>query len=68
HVGRTLDRARALLDQSGMTPADVDTLLLVGGNTRMEQVRSRVSALVGGESVQAPPELLALGALKHAVR
>ncbi|WAL98540.1 Hsp70 family protein [Streptomyces sp. Je 1-369] len=68
HVGRTLDRARALLDQSGMTPTDVDTLLLVGGNTRMEQVRSRVSALIGGETVQAPPELLALGALKHAVR
>ncbi|WP_409238219.1 Hsp70 family protein [Streptomyces sp. PA5.6] len=68
HVRRTLDRARALLDQSGMTPADVDTLLLVGGNTRMEQVRSRVSALGGGRCVQAPPELLALGALKHAVR
>ncbi|MET8683040.1 Hsp70 family protein [Streptomyces sp. NPDC004732] len=67
HVGRTLDRARALLDQSGMTPTDVDTLLLVGGNTRMEQVRSRVATL-GRESVQAPPELLALGALKHAVR
>ncbi|MEV7190322.1 Hsp70 family protein [Streptomyces sp. NPDC093510] len=67
HVGRTLDRARALLDQSGMVPTDVDTLLLVGGNTRMEQVRSRVAGL-GGQSVQAPPELLALGALKHAVR
>lgn len=67
HVGRTLDRARALLDQSGMTPADVDTVLLVGGNTRMEQVRSRVAGL-GGQSVQAPPELLARGALKHAVR
>ncbi|MEV0255167.1 Hsp70 family protein [Streptomyces sp. NPDC050732] len=67
HVGRTLDRAQALLDQSGMTSADVDTLLLVGGNTRMEQVRSRVAGL-GGQSVQAPPELLALGALKHAVR
>ncbi|MEU6992696.1 Hsp70 family protein [Streptomyces sp. NPDC046465] len=67
HVGRTLDRARALLDQSGMTPADVDTLLLVGGNTLMEQVRSRVAGL-GGQSVQGPPELLALGALKHAVR
>ncbi|WP_157872260.1 Hsp70 family protein, partial [Streptomyces silaceus] len=67
HVRRTLDRARALLDQSGMTPSDVDTLLLVGGNTRMEQVRSRVAGL-GRQSVQAPPELLALGALKHAVR
>ncbi|MEV5977650.1 Hsp70 family protein [Streptomyces sp. NPDC052114] len=67
HVRRTLDRARALLDQSGMTPSDVDTLLLVGGNTRMEQVRSRVAGL-GRQSVQGPPELLALGALKHAVR
>ncbi|MEW2386980.1 Hsp70 family protein [Streptomyces venezuelae] len=68
HVERTLERALALLGQSGMTPQDVDTLLLVGGSTRMEQVRARASALVGGESVQAPPELLALGALKHAVR
>ncbi|MFD4629259.1 Hsp70 family protein [Streptomyces sp. NPDC058284] len=67
HVGRTLDRAQALLDQSGMTSSDVDTLLLVGGNTLMEQVRSRLAGL-GRQSVQAPPELLALGALKHAVR
>lgn len=67
HVRRTLDRAQSLLDQSGMTPADVDTLLLVGGNTWMEQVRSRVAGL-GRQIVQAQPELLALGALKHAVR
>ncbi|MEU7580294.1 Hsp70 family protein [Streptomyces sp. NPDC041068] len=67
HVRRTLDRAKALLDQSGMTPSDVDTLLLVGGNTLMEPVRSRVAGL-GRQSVQAPSELLALGALKHAVR
>ncbi|MFJ2773963.1 Hsp70 family protein [Streptomyces sp. NPDC087300] len=67
HVRRTMDRAQALLDQSGMTASDVDTLLLVGGNTLMEQVRSRVAGL-GRQSVQAPPELLALGALKHAVR
>ncbi|MEW1927765.1 Hsp70 family protein [Streptomyces sp. NPDC088360] len=67
HVRRTVDRARSLLDQSGMTPADVDTLLLTGGNTLMEQVGSGVAEL-GGHRVQAPPELLALGALKHAVR
>ncbi|MGW0537215.1 Hsp70 family protein [Streptomyces sp. NPDC003032] len=67
HARRTLDRAGALLDQSGMRSADVDTLLLVGGSTRMEQVRSRVARL-GERSVQAPSELLALGALKHAVR
>lgn len=67
HVRRTVDRARSLLDQSGMTPADVDTLLLTGGNSLMEQVGSGVAEL-GGHRVQAPPELLALGALKHAVR
>ncbi|MEU5957081.1 Hsp70 family protein [Streptomyces sp. NPDC047525] len=67
HVRRTVDRARSLLDQSGMTPADVDTLLLTGGNTLMEQVSSGVAEL-GAHRVQAPPELLALGALKHAVR
>lgn len=67
HVRRTVDRARSLLDQSGMTPADVDTLLLTGGNSLMQQVGSGVAEL-GGHRVQAPPELLALGALKHAVR
>ncbi|QQC91976.1 Hsp70 family protein [Streptomyces alfalfae] len=67
HVRRTLDRAQALLDRSGMRQEDVDTLLLVGGNTRMEQVRSRVAGL-GRRCVRATPELLALGALKHALR
>ncbi|MFG2498054.1 Hsp70 family protein [Streptomyces sp. NPDC048441] len=67
HVRRTVDRGRSLLDQSGLLPSDVDTLLLTGGNTLMEQVRSGASAL-GRHQVQAPPELLALGALKHAVR
>lgn len=67
HVRRTVDRARSLLDQSGMTPSDVDTLLLTGGNTLMDQIGSGVAEL-GGRRVQAPPELLALGALKHAVR
>ncbi|WP_447040674.1 Hsp70 family protein [Streptomyces sp. DSM 118878] len=67
HVRRTLDRAQALLDRAGMRQEDVDTLLLVGGNTRMEQVRSRVAGL-GRHCVRAAPELLALGALKHALR
>ncbi|MGW7269945.1 Hsp70 family protein [Streptomyces sp. NPDC054864] len=67
YVRRTVDRARSLLGQAGMTPADVDTLLLTGGTTLMEQIGSGVAEL-GGRRVQAPPELLALGALKHAVR
>ncbi|CAM5716331.1 Hsp70 family protein OS=Streptomyces alboniger OX=132473 GN=CP975_28345 PE=3 SV=1 [Streptomyces alboniger] len=67
HVRRTVDRAQALLDRAGMRQEDVDTLLLVGGGTRMEQVRSRVAGL-GRHCVRATPELLALGALKHALR
>ncbi|MEV8017079.1 Hsp70 family protein [Streptomyces sp. NPDC086554] len=67
HVRRTLDRAMTLLDQSGMTSSDVDTVLLTGGGTLMEQVATGVAAL-GRRRVQAPPDLLALGALKHAVR
>ncbi|CAM5483477.1 Hsp70 family protein OS=Streptomyces alboniger OX=132473 GN=CP975_28345 PE=3 SV=1 [Streptomyces alboniger] len=67
HVRRTVDRAQALLDRAGMRQEDVDTLLLVGGGTRMEQVRSRVAGL-GRHLARVTPELLALGALKHALR
>jgi hypothetical protein len=65
HVRRTLDRARTLLDQSGMERRDVDTLLLVGGGTRLAAVRSGVRGL-GRELVTAPADLLATGALWHA--
>ncbi|GGS16139.1 hypothetical protein GCM10010252_64540 [Streptomyces aureoverticillatus] len=67
HVRRTVRRAHALLDESAVDRADVDTLLLVGGGTRMEQVRAGVAGL-GRRTAHGPPELLALGALKHAVR
>ncbi|MFD0412687.1 Hsp70 family protein [Streptomyces sp. NPDC127108] len=67
HVRRTVRRAQALLDESAVPRADVDTLLLVGGGTLMEQVRSGVAGL-GRRTAHGPPELLALGALKHAVR
>ncbi|WP_405662395.1 Hsp70 family protein [Streptomyces sp. RK9] len=67
HVRRTVRRAQALLDESAVARADVDTLLLVGGGTRMEQVRAGVAGL-GRRTAHGPPELLALGALKHAVR
>ncbi|MFE9646094.1 Hsp70 family protein [Streptomyces sp. NPDC006365] len=65
HVRRTLDRAQTLLDQSGMASRDVDMLLLVGGGTRLEAVRSGVRGL-GRDTVHAPGHLLATGALMHA--
>ncbi|GAB2717059.1 Hsp70 family protein [Streptomyces bullii] len=67
HVRRTRDRARTLLDQSGMDARDVDTLLLVGGGTRLETIRSGVRGL-GRDTVRAPDHLLATGALMHAAR
>ncbi|MCX4884378.1 Hsp70 family protein [Streptomyces sp. NBC_00847] len=65
HVRRTLARAGRLLDQSAMDRRDVDTLLLVGGGTRLEAVRSGVRGLAR-ETVPAPADLLATGALLHA--
>lgn len=67
HVRRTVRRAHTLLDEASVARTDVDTLLLVGGGTRMEQVRAGVAGL-GRRTAHGPPELLALGALKHAVR
>ncbi|MEU6253665.1 Hsp70 family protein [Streptomyces sp. NPDC047043] len=65
HVRRTLDRAQTLLDRTAMDRREVDTLLLVGGGTRLEAVRSGVRGL-GREVVRAPEDLLARGALLHA--
>ncbi|MFI0409327.1 Hsp70 family protein [Actinomadura sp. 3N508] len=67
HVGWTLERLRALFDQSGLQPADVDGLLLAGGSTRMHQIRTRVSEL-GMPCVPLPDDQLARGALLHAER
>ncbi|MEW2530104.1 Hsp70 family protein [Streptomyces sp. NPDC047071] len=67
HVRRTVRRAHDLLGEAALTRPDVDTLLLVGGATRLAQVRSGVADL-GRSTAHGPRELLALGALKHAVR
>lgn len=67
HVRRTVRRAHDLLGESALARPDVDTLLLVGGATRLAQVRSGVADL-GRSTAHGPRELLALGALKHAVR
>ncbi|MFJ2604060.1 Hsp70 family protein [Streptomyces sp. NPDC087425] len=65
HARRTVDRARTLLDQSAMTARDVDTLLLVGGGTRLASVGAAVRELAR-DIVRAPEDLLAHGALLHA--
>ncbi|MEV0091406.1 Hsp70 family protein [Streptomyces sp. NPDC050738] len=62
-----VDHAAALIDQSGLSPSDVDTVLLVGGSTRIGGF-AEAAARLGGELAVAPPELLAHGALRYAQR
>jgi tetratricopeptide (TPR) repeat protein len=64
-VAGTLDRADALFTQAGMNREDVDTVLLVGGSTRIPQLRDLVAGL-GATVLTTSDRLIALGALQHA--
>ncbi|MEN9208310.1 MAG: molecular chaperone DnaK [Gloeomargarita sp. GMQP_bins_120] len=63
-----LDRLRGPVDQalddSGLDPADIDAVLLVGGSTRMPMVRQLVRDMLGQEPYQGlnPEEVVAMGA------
>jgi Fe-S protein assembly chaperone HscA len=67
-VVRTLGPARRALADAGLTPADIDQVVLVGGSTRMPLVRRRVQELFGKmpHSQLNPDEVVALGAAVQA--
>ncbi len=67
-VERTLAPCRQALKDAGLTPADIDEVVLVGGATRMPLVRQRVQALFGKmpHSELNPDEVVALGAAVQA--
>jgi molecular chaperone DnaK len=67
-VARTLAPARHALADAGMTPADIDQVVLVGGSTRVPLVRRRVQELFGKtpHSQLNPDEVVALGAAVQA--
>jgi len=67
-VARTLAPARRALADAGMTPADIDQVVLVGGSTRVPLVRRRVQELFGKtpHSQLNPDEVVALGAAVQA--
>jgi molecular chaperone DnaK len=56
------------LEEAGLKPADVDTVLLVGGSTRMPLVRTHLEQIFGfpPESSINVDECVALGAALHA--
>jgi len=64
----TLAPCRMVLKDAGLTPADIDAVVLVGGSTRMPLVRQRVRELFGKQPHcdLNPDEVVALGAAVQA--
>jgi Fe-S protein assembly chaperone HscA len=67
-VAKTLSPCRRALADAGMTPAQIEQVVLVGGSTRVPLVRRRVQELFGRtpHSQLNPDEVVALGAAVQA--
>ncbi|MEN9579120.1 MAG: hypothetical protein RJA70_2129 [Pseudomonadota bacterium] len=63
-IERTLDSCRVLLKEIGLSPADIDDVVLVGGMTRMPAVQRAVAELFGRQAHKGvnPDEVVACGA------
>ena len=67
-TARTLQAVRATLRDAGLAKADIQGVVLVGGSTRMPQVRQSVAAFFGREPLVNvnPDEVVAIGAALQA--
>jgi molecular chaperone HscA len=67
-IGRTLDIARQVLADAGMTATEIQGVVLVGGSTRVPLVRAKVAEAVGKPPLTDidPDEVVALGAALQA--
>ncbi len=63
-VKRTVEPCKAALKDAGLTPGDIDEVILVGGMTRMPKVQETVKQFFGREPHKGvnPDEVVALGA------
>ena len=63
-VNRTMDPCRAALKDAGVTAAEIDEVILVGGMTRMPKVIEAVKQFFGKEPARNvnPDEVVAIGA------
>jgi len=68
YAKRTLDIARNVLADAGMTAAEVQGVVLVGGSTRIPLVRAQVAEMIGKPPLTDidPDEVVALGAALQA--
>lgn len=67
-VERTMGPTRRALSDAGMTSADIDKVVLVGGSTRIPAVQEAIKKLIGKEPHKGvnPDEVVALGAAVQA--
>ncbi len=63
-IDRSIEACRRLMDDIGMSPADIDDVVLVGGMTRMPAVQRAVKTFFGREAHKGvnPDEVVAVGA------
>jgi molecular chaperone DnaK len=63
-IERTVGPTKQALEDAGYAKGDIDEVILVGGSTRMPQVRDQVEELLGVEPKKSvnPDEAVALGA------
>src|SRR3989449_61553 len=67
-IERSLTPCRECMRQAGVTPAEIDEVILVGGQTRMPKVQEEVKKLFGKEPNKTvnPDEVVAVGAAVQA--
>ena len=63
-IERTLKPCRDALNDAGLSPSEIDEVILVGGSTRIPLVQEKVKALFGKEPNRSvnPDEVVAMGA------
>ncbi|ADM08907.1 molecular chaperone DnaK [Parvularcula bermudensis HTCC2503] len=63
-VKRTIDPCKAALKDAGISPSDIDEVVLVGGMTRMPKIQETVKSFFGKEPHKGvnPDEVVAKGA------
>ncbi|MBB6175244.1 molecular chaperone DnaK [Anoxybacillus tengchongensis] len=63
-VERTMEPVRQALKDAGLTPADIDKVILVGGSTRIPAVQEAIKKEIGKEPHKGvnPDEVVAIGA------
>lgn len=67
-VERTLGPTRQAMQDAGLTPSDIDKIVLVGGSTRIPAVQEAIKKLTGKDPYKGvnPDEVVALGAAVQA--